>query len=68
MPKIELIAGSRYRLKNGDDITVKKNCLPYYCFSAVVADDNYLAGEVWTADGVAYHDDCGFSVIAEVQS
>lgn len=62
---MKIQVGVEYVLKNGEIVQFEKNSLPYYKFSALVDPDHYLATEVWTEDGVAYHDDCGFSVVRE---
>lgn len=63
--KIKLEEGKTYITKNGDRVKVVKNRLPYYKFSSDVGSQHHLFSEVWTEDGVAYHDDCGFSFVAE---
>lgn len=43
-------------------VTLKRNSLPYYKWSMDTGPD-FLKKEVWTDDGNAYHDDCGFNLI-----
>lgn len=59
--------GKTYQLKDGTVVKVRRNSLPYYCFSAVVDHDHYLYRETWTESGRAFHDDCGFSIVAQVK-
>lgn len=62
---MQLELNRKYILKNGEVISFRRNSLPHYKFSAEVNKDHYLFNEVWTENGVAYHNDCGFSVLAE---
>lgn len=61
--------GKTYETESGILVCLRRNSLPYYCFSAaatngVVGDTCY--GETWAADGTAYHNDCGFNLKREV--
>lgn len=54
--------GKTYRCENGYIFTVRKNHLLRYKFSSIDSEET----EVWTEQGVAYHDDCGYNFIEEV--
>lgn len=59
--------GKTYKCKNGDVFTIKKNNLPYYCFSVDKAHSFPTnEHEVWTEEGIAYHDDCGYNFVEEI--
>ncbi len=64
---VNLIEGGIYECENGDIVKVRRNHLPYYCFSAIYiqyAGDiaHESCSETWTAEGVAYHNDCGYNI------
>lgn len=59
-----------YKTENGYVVTVTKTCLPYYKFKAFKVTDEYgnecTLSEVWTEEGKAYHNDCGFNFIEQI--
>lgn len=66
---MKLEPGKTYRCENGNIFTVRKNNLPFYCFSVLESHSTPTnESEVWTEDGRAYHNDCGYNFIEEVQS
>lgn len=67
-PSISVEEGKKYKTADGDIVQVRRNNLPYYCFSAVEVNgvEGDCFGEKWTSNGVAYHDDCGYNFIEEV--
>lgn len=64
---MKLVDGGTYKTENGYLVTVRRNSLPFYKFSAKKAldPDNKECEmfEVWTEEGVAYHNDCGFNFL-----
>lgn len=68
---MKLVDGGTYKTENGYLVTVRRNSLPFYAFSAEKAlDANGNAcdmTEVWTGQGVAYHNDCGFNFVGCLQ-
>ena len=68
---ITLVNGGIYECENGDIVKVRRNNLPYYCFSAIYiqyAGESIQreSSEKWTAEGVAYHDDCGCNILKQI--
>lgn len=66
---LQVEEGKTYETEDGAVVRLRRNSLPHYCFSAAstdgdVADDCY--GEVWSADGKAYHPECGYNLVREV--
>lgn len=63
-----LVSGKIYKCENGYVVTVVKNNLPYYKFSAQSGRALNHEGkvvtckEVWTEEGIAYHNDCGYNI------
>lgn len=61
--------GCTYKCENGYVVTLERNSPPFYKFSCVAA---WLDGvpvpckEVFTEDGVAHHNDCGYNIISKV--
>lgn len=58
-----------YRTENGYIVTVERSTLPYYKFRALRASiegKDVKLSEVWTEDGIAYHDDCGFNIVEQI--
>ena len=60
--------GKTYLCKNGEVVTVRRSNLPYYKFgvlklNGIKSDDT----EVWSEDGIAYHDDCGYNFVKEIK-
>lgn len=68
---MKLVDGGTYKTENGYLVTVRRNSLPFYKFSVEKAlDVNGNAcdmAEVWTEEGVAYHNDCGFNFVGYLQ-
>lgn len=65
---IKVEAGKTYITANGYTVKLERNSLPHYCFKAVSCDGdetNNCFGEVWTAEGIAYHNDCGYNLVRE---
>lgn len=56
-----LVEGKTYICENRVIVTVKRNSLPYYSFSAT---EDHIS-EVWTKNGQAYHSDCDWNIIEE---
>lgn len=68
MEKIKIKSGGIYKTKDGDIVKLVRNSLPYYKFKCVEVNGlpNNCYGEVWTEEGKAYHDDCGYNIVEEV--
>lgn len=66
----QLKEGQLYLLKNGYKVRFKKNCPAIrYSWGVVEVDgkpDN-LYKERFREDGIGYHDDCGYKVVAELK-
>lgn len=58
--------GKTYLLLNLAKVSFKRNNLPYYKFSIVESSEDFGVGEVFTEDGIGYHNDCGYEVIGEI--
>lgn len=65
MEKINIKSGSIYKTENGDIVKLVLNNLPYYKFKCVEVNGvpGDCHGEVWTEDGKAYHDGCGYNIV-----
>lgn len=69
---MKVIDGGVYVTENGYIVEVKRNSLPHYKFSANRAKD-FSTGEivklseVWAEDGKAYHNDCGFNFVSQIE-
>ena len=66
-----LVDGYTYKCENGLTVTVVRNKLPYYKFSAlnkkaVNEQGNVVTcSETWTEEGKARHCDCGYNLLIE---
>lgn len=61
--------GYTYKCENGYLVTLQRNNLPYYKFSCIDASLDGVpvkCREVFTEDGIAYHDDCGYNIISKL--
>lgn len=61
-------ANKKYVCENLAIVELEKSSLPYYKFKAKSIDWTgklESCSEVWTEDGVAYHNDCGYNIICE---
>jgi len=59
--------GHTYECKNGIVVTVRRSNLPFYKFTVEKIDGiTSKDSEVWSEEGVAYHDDCGYNFVSEV--
>ena len=75
---MKLEAGKTYVCTNGVIVTLVRNSLPHYKFSCIglcvgrcaidECDDEVYCSEVWTEDGVAYHNDCGYNIAYEYKT
>lgn len=71
---MKLEAGKTYVCTNGVIVTLVRNSLPHYKFSCVgyyatdECGDEVYCSEVWTEDGVAYHNDCGYNIAYEYKT
>jgi len=55
--------GKKYLLTNGEVVTMVKNNLPEYCFTAILKN---FSKEYYNKDGICYHDDIeGFKIASE---
>lgn len=68
---MKLVDGGTYKTENGYLVTVRRNSLTFYKFSAEKAlyPDNKECelSEVWTEEGVAYHNDCEFNFVGSLR-
>ena len=68
---MQLQAGKKYVCENGIVFVARTTNLPHYKFGVVYAEDAdgkpISCSEVWTENGVAYHNDCGYNVIKQVR-
>lgn len=63
---MKIVCGKTYTCENGFTVKVKKSNLPYYKFKVDEAYDEQgikidWLSEVWTEDGIAHHNDCGYN-------
>lgn len=68
MSNMKIEHGKYYVTKSGELVQMRRNKLPYYCFSAMSSNASHLRDEVWTDAGVAYHNDCGYNILREASA